>query len=146
MDNRRLTDERSSGWRLVLSLAWPVLFQQGLTLCVSLSDRILAGWFLDMDPEGMVATQAAMTTGAYIDWLISCYTIVVSVGSTALVARFVGAQDWKSANRVTNQSVLLAIIAGLTGVILAILFLPRLVSLLGLKDEAARHSLSLIHI
>lgn len=137
MDNRRLIDHSLPAWRLVFSLAWPVLFQQGLTLCVSLSDRILAGWFLTIDPEGMVATQAAMTTASYIDWLISCYTTVVSVGSTALVARFVGGNDWRSANSVTNQSLVLALVAGTMGSLAALANLPFLIDGLGLRDRSA---------
>src|SRR5262249_59362763 len=75
-------------WVLVLVLAWPVLAQQSLVFLVKLSDRFLAGWF---SPE--VAFQAAQTTAAYMSWVITNYTVFVTVGSTALVARFVGAGD-----------------------------------------------------
>src|SRR5207249_1213339 len=37
------------------------------------------------------AYQSAQTTALYLVWFLSSYIILVSVGSTALVARFVGA-------------------------------------------------------
>src|SRR4051812_23313565 len=38
-----------------------------------------------------VAYQAAQTTANYLMWFVTSYTVLVSVGSTALVARFIGA-------------------------------------------------------
>src|SRR5947208_952617 len=55
------------------------------------------------------AYQSAQTTANYLAWFINSYTVLVSVGSTALVARFVGAGDRAAAIRVTNQSILLAV-------------------------------------
>src|SRR5438445_2529342 len=54
-----------------------------------------------------IAYQAAQTTAHYMAWFITCYTVLISVGSTALVARFVGAGDLSLAVRVTNQSIVL---------------------------------------
>ena len=78
-------------WRLVLGLAWPALVQQLLVLVVSLSDRLLAGRYQTLGSAQQVATQAAQTTAGYLAWFISSYSVLVNVGSTALVARFIGA-------------------------------------------------------
>src|SRR5262249_54075343 len=91
-------------WRSVLALAWPVLAQQFLTWAVLLSDQFLAGYFQPEDPGLHVAYQSAQTTAIYLSWLINSYIILVSVGSTALAARFVGAGDRAGAVRVTHQS------------------------------------------
>jgi putative MATE family efflux protein len=129
----------TSTWILVLQLTWPVLAQQALVLAVSLSDRYLAGHFHPPNPEQHVAYQAAQTTANYLNWFISCYTILVSVGSTALVARFVGAGDKARAVRVTNQSMLLAITLGLLGpLVVAIGGLCPLVEMLRLRGDAAQ--------
>ncbi len=84
------------------------------------------------------AYQAAQTTANYLAWFISSYTVLVSVGSTALVARFTGAGDHRLARHVTNQSILLAVLlgglftgAGLLGGI------ELLIDLLQLRGEAA---------
>src|SRR6516225_8495168 len=87
-------------WREVLTLAWPVLARQFLILLVGLSDRYLAGHFHPPDESQQVSYQAAQTTANYLAWFIVSYTVLVSVGSTALVARFVGAGDRSLAIRV----------------------------------------------
>jgi Na+-driven multidrug efflux pump len=83
-----------------------------------------------------VAYQAAQTTAIYLSWMISSYTVLVSVGSTALVARFIGAGDRPSANRVTNQSILLAVTLGLAGTLLGLAGLHKFVGLLQLRGNA----------
>jgi len=84
-----------------------------------------------------VAYQAAQTTAIYLAWLISSYTVLVSVGSTALVARFTGAGDGWAAIRVTNQSILLAVVLGLLGTAAGVYGLDNMVRLLNLHGDAA---------
>jgi putative MATE family efflux protein len=84
-----------------------------------------------------IAYQAAQTMAIYITWLIGSYTVVVSVGSTALVARFVGAGNWRAATHVTNQSMLLAIVFGVLGTVAGMSTLDGLVWVLQLRGPAA---------
>ncbi|MGH7169615.1 MAG: MATE family efflux transporter [Gemmataceae bacterium] len=135
-------DLRQPTWYLVLVLAVPALLQQMLVLAVSLSDRWLAGHAHAADPDEQIALQAAQTTANYLAWFISSYTVLVSVGSTALVARAIGAGDRRSAIHVTNQSLLLALVLGLGGSILALLGLPPLVELLQLHGVTARFAIA----
>jgi putative MATE family efflux protein len=136
-DTTELPRRHTATWRLVLHLAWPVLAQQGLVLCVTLSDSYLAGNFRPPRPEQHVSYQAAQTTANYLAWFISSYTIIVSVGSTALVARFVGAGDRARAARVTHQSILLAAVLGLLGpLVVWVGGLRPLVTLLQLQGDA----------
>ncbi|HEY7156112.1 MAG TPA: MATE family efflux transporter, partial [Gemmataceae bacterium] len=125
-------------WYLVLVLAVPALLQQMLVLAVSLSDRWLAGHAHAPDPDEQIALQAAQTTANYLAWFISSYTVLVGVGSTALVARVVGAGDRRAAIHVTNQALLLGVVLGLAGSLLAFLGLPALVGALQLHGEVAR--------
>ncbi len=130
------------GWRVVLALALPVLAQQGLVLIVTLSDRWLAG---HLEVEGsleQVSFQAAQTTAQYVAWLIQCYSILVTVGSTALVARFTGAGDRHLAIWVTHQALLLAVAFGLAATAVSLAGgLNLLVDLLQLSGLAAQYSL-----
>jgi len=135
-------DLRHPTWYLVLILAVPALLQQMLVLVVSLSDRWLAGHAHAPDPDEQIALQAAQTTANYLAWFISSYTVLVSVGSTALVAHTVGAGDRRSAIHVTNQSLLLAFVLGLGGSILALLGLSPLVELLQLHGATARFAIA----
>src|SRR5437899_641225 len=102
-------------WRLVLALALPALAQQYLHLLVQWSDQFLADRFELPDPDRRKAYQAALTTAGYLYWFVSSYTVLVSVGATALVARLVGAGDRASANRAAGQAVVLAAGFGLLG-------------------------------
>src|SRR5262245_19384848 len=125
-------DRTRPTWSLVLALAWPVLVQQLLVFTVGLSDRLLAGWF-----ERDVAYQAAQTTGGYLAWVISSYILFVSVGSTALVARLVGAGDRAKAVHATNQALLLGACFGLFGTVVGLTGLEPLLWLLQLRGPTA---------
>lgn len=131
-------------WRQVLFLAWPVLAQQALLFSVNIYDGFLAGQNVPADPGQHVPYQAAQTNAHYLAWFISSYTILVSVGSTALVARFVGAGDRASAVRATHQSILLAIILGTLGCVVGLIFVPDLIRLLGLGGDAATFAVSFL--
>jgi putative MATE family efflux protein len=149
MDNRdekpasaAVIDRPVSTARLVLMLGWPVLVQQFLVFFVNLSDFFLAGFFRPSDPSKHVAYQAAQTTASYLDWLIICFTMFVTVGSTALVARFVGARDQAGAVHATNQSITLAIAFGLLGTVVGLVGVASFVEALGLTGDAAEFGAS----
>lgn len=122
----------------VLALAWPVLIQQFLHLFVGLSDQFLAGQFRPPDPSQQAAYLAALTTANYAAWFLSSFMVLVSVGSTALVARCVGAQDRELADRATNQSIVLAVGLGAVGTVVGLILLPTFVDLLQLRGDAGR--------
>jgi putative MATE family efflux protein len=118
--------------RQVFALAWPMLLYQLLVFIVRVSDRLLAGWF-----HKEIAYQAAQTTAQYLEWCINSYTILVSAGATALVARFVGAADREAAVGATNQAMLIAIAFGLFGSLAGLVAAGPVVDLLQLRGEAA---------
>jgi putative MATE family efflux protein len=126
-------------WRLVVMLALPVLAQQGLYFLVGLSDMYLAGHLPgDLPLEHREAIFSARTTAHYVTWFITCYNVLVTVGSTALVARFVGAGDRRLAVAVTHQSLLLAAVMAAVGTTFAFAGgLDLLVDTLELKGLAA---------
>lgn len=153
--------------RVVLALALPVLAQQGLNLIVTLSDTFIAGRLetapgappSDAPPSDPSAqrpsdsksvqpsVQAARTNAHYLTWAISSFTILVTVGSTALVARFVGAGDRELARDVMHQSILLALVAG--GLLSAVGLaggIQWLVQMLNLKGEAAAQAKSYLDV
>src|SRR5262245_13561970 len=125
-------------WRQVLALALPALAQQYLHLVVQLSDQFLAGRFPLPDGQDRERYLSALNTAGYLYWFVSSYTVVVSVGSTALVARFVGAGDWAMAKHATGQSVVLAFVLGAVGAAAGLLGLPALIEALRLQGDAAR--------
>jgi putative MATE family efflux protein len=134
--NSILSSERRI-WRQVLALALPSLAQQYITLLVRFSDQYFSDHFELEDRTQRAAYLSALTTAGYLYWFVSSYTILVSVGATALVARFVGAGDWSLARRATGQSILLGIAFGLLGTIAALLGLPALIDALKLTGDSA---------
>ena len=126
-------------WGLVIALALPALAQQGLYFVITVSDRWLAGHI--PVTSGQAAVQAAQTTAHYLAWFITCYTTLVTVGSTALVARFVGAGDRKLAVAVTHQALLLALFfAGIATLAALLGGIGGMVHLLQLQGEAATYA------
>jgi putative MATE family efflux protein len=113
-------------WKRVLTLALPTFVQQGLVFFIQQYDQYLASRF---SPQH----QAALTTANYLYWFVSSYSIVVSVGATALVGRFIGANDRPLANRAAAQAMLLAVGFGLLGTVAAMVGLPALMDLIRLQ-------------
>jgi putative MATE family efflux protein len=134
----KLLDSRRPTWLLVLSLAWPVLLQQLLAFAVSLFDGLVAGRFQEVSGAEQIASQAAQTTANYIAWFLTSFTILVSVGATALVARLYGAGDRRAASHAANQSVLLGLVLGLVGGAVGYAAVPYFLDLLQLQGESAK--------
>ncbi len=128
----------SSVRRQIVFLAAPALLQQGLLLTIQLYDQYLAGQYSRHH-------QAALTTANYLYWFTTSYAVVVNAGATALVGRFVGAQDWRLANRTTAQALLLALAFGLVGTGLAFAGLPGLIRLLALQGDSADIALDYLY-
>lgn len=123
----------SSKWRRVLGLALPALAQQFLLLVIQLYDQYLAASYTP-------AHAAALNTANYLYWAVSSYTVVVSVGATALVARFVGATDYPMANRALGQSLLLAAACGVLASVVGLLGVPTLIRVLNMPPESAGYA------
>lgn len=117
-------------WRRVLFLAWPVWVQQLLLMVVGLYDQYLAGNNPPADPALHVPYQAAQTTANYLAWTISSFASLVSVGSTALVARFVGAGDRRLAIHAANQSILLAACFGFLAMVVGLSLVGEVVRMM----------------
>lgn len=132
-------------WIQVLTLAWPALLQQLLNLSVGFSDRLLAGRFLQVESAQQLASQSALTTASYLGFALSSYNVLVVVGSTALVARCIGAGDRAQAIRFTNQSLFQAVMFGLFASVVGLLGMPSLLSALQLHGEAADFALSYLN-
>jgi MATE family, multidrug efflux pump len=124
--------------RVVLALALPVLAQYGLNQVVMLSDSVIAGRLKSEGTTG-ASVQAAQTNTHYLAWAVTSYTVLVTVGSTALVARFVGAGDIATARDTTHQSLLLGLVfAGLATAAGLLGGIDAMMRLLNLEGESAR--------
>lgn len=86
-------------WQALWRLALPVLGEELLTLLVGWTDWWLAGHYLpSADPK------AAMGLLNYILWLLASLFAAISIGATAMVARYVGGGQPREASRVATQA------------------------------------------
>src|SRR5687767_2133838 len=89
----------------LVRLALPVLAGHLLDMMVGFTDTWLTGNYL-ATPQHL----AAMNLVSYLLWLMVSLFALVSIGTTALVARFVGAEDWRLARHTANQALFLGAI------------------------------------
>src|SRR5512136_1555860 len=92
--------------RRVLTLAWPAVIEQTLAMMISLVDFYIVGHL------GAAALDGVGLGGQMLS-LTSSFLGAVGVGSTALVARHIGAQEQGHATRIAQQSIIIAAVIGL---------------------------------
>jgi putative MATE family efflux protein len=107
------------------------LAEQVLVMLVGFSDTLLAGHYLEE------SHLAAMTVISYAMWMLTNLFAFVSIGAVAMTARFVGAGDWPSANRVVAQSFLLGAALAIAFTSIGVLWGDHLAGLLQLEGEPA---------
>ena len=124
--------------RPMLWLALPVLLEQILAMLVGLSDRILTGFYLD------TSHLAAINLMAYVLWLMYEMFAVVAIGGTAMVARFVGAGDVNTAQRVANQAIVIGSVMAVVATAFWAVAGHWAVDALQLEGQAATQALTYI--
>jgi putative MATE family efflux protein len=114
--------------RRVLWLAWPVVLEQTLNMTVGLVDTYMVGHL-------GAAQLAAVGLSIQVVMLMSVLFAAVAVGSTALVARHIGADQPDIANRVVQQSLLIALLIGIFCTVLGLVFAPTFMVLFGAAPD-----------
>ena len=116
----------------MLRLALPVLAEQLLFSLVMLTDVWLTGRFLREAPQ-----LAAIGLIAYLLWFLNSLFDFVTIGATALTARFVGAKKIADAKIALNQAILIGIALAIIVTLLGFLIAKPAVLILGLESKAA---------
>jgi putative MATE family efflux protein len=100
--------------RMVMLLAWPAIVEMFLATLVQFVDTAMVGSL------GQVAI-AAVGISTTPMWIFMSLFSALGVGATALVARYVGAQNPDAANRVAQQAMLMGVTLSLllTGAVLS---------------------------
>lgn len=109
--------------RRVLELAWPSVADNLLATMVGIVAMIMVGSL------GSTAI-AAVGISNQLVWLAYVVFLALGVGSTALVARAVGAGDILQANRVARQGLLLGCVLSLITGAVGIVWAPRFLSMI----------------
>ena len=125
--------------RDVLRLALPAMGEQLLSMMVGIVDTFLVG-HLGAAPLAAV--------GLANQWVMMATTLfgAIAVGSTALIARLVGARQPEDANQVLRQSVLVGALIGLVATILGVTLARPAVALLGAPEDVIDLSTSYLRL
>ncbi|WP_297067506.1 MATE family efflux transporter [Thermococcus sp.] len=91
--------------RRIWSLAWPAIIANISQTLLNLVDTLMVG-------HVSALAIAAVGLGGQVSWFMFPIMMAVSVGTLALVARFFGAEEFKSAELALEQSLYLAFILG----------------------------------
>ncbi len=142
---RRITDlvrpepDQASVRRDVLRLALPAMGEQLLSMMVGIVDTFLVG-HLGAAPLAAV--------GLANQWVFMATTLfgAIATGSTAIIARFIGAKEPEDANRVLQQSILAGAFIGIVATTLGLALAHQAVILLGAPDDVIDLSTSYLRV
>ncbi len=121
----------------VLTLALPVMAEQALGTLTQIVDMAMVG---RLGPESIAAIGVSMQPFG----LVMALFAAISVGNTALVARFIGAREHDNASRTLAQSLLIAVVfAGLIAVG-GYLFTEQIVSIMKPEPDVLALAISYV--
>jgi putative MATE family efflux protein len=143
-------------WRALgkqlLFLAFPVFAEHSLHILVGWTDMWLGNHLHRFEPptevtrDYEVAAGAAIGTMSYILWLVSLLISAVATGSTAIIARAIGARHKRLANSITGQSISAALIVGIAGGALMWTYAGAIADFSGLEDHARQFAFDYLRI
>lgn len=116
---------RAEVWRI----AWPSVLTFSLMTTNSILDRMFVG---QLGRDAM----AAAGVGGQINFLLVSLSMAITVGTTALVARFTGAEEPESVVRATGQSLALGLLSGLLCMMAVFIGLGPLLHAMGIAPGA----------
>ncbi|HHW98940.1 MAG TPA: MATE family efflux transporter, partial [Firmicutes bacterium] len=112
-----------------IHLAWPAVIEQLLVQIFNMVDMMMVGGV------GPAAIAAIGLTNQPIFLAMAAF-MALNVGTTALVARFIGAGEIEEANTAARQSLLIIVILGALATAILYFFAEPLVLFMGAKPDA----------
>lgn len=114
----------------IIALAWPAILANLMYTVVSLIDLIMVG---SLGAEAV----AAVGLGGLLIWISYGVMASVATGTTALVARFIGAGDKRSSEKVLAQSFVLVAVFSVFITAAALLYAERILAFIGAAKAVA---------
>ncbi len=120
----------------VIKIAWPSFVELMLTQLVSMADQMMVG-SIGGSENTMAGIQALSAVGLTMQpkFLLMTAFMAMGTGITALVARYKGLGDKKSANLVIRQGLLFTFLAAIVLSILGYIFARPMVIFMGSTEE-----------
>ncbi len=123
----------------VVNLAWPAICEMFMSTLVQFVDTAMVGRL------GTVAV-AAISLSSSPMWLINGIFTGLSVGSTALVARYVGANEINKANQAAKQSVIVGALMALVVTALTLFYGQYVPKFMGAEPEVLPYATAYLKI
>jgi putative MATE family efflux protein len=128
--------------RELVWLALPVWAENVLHMAVGFNDTYLASHL----PANAAAATAAVGTVTYVLWLLGLIAGAIGTGSTAIIARAVGAKHQRLANSVCGQTITFSALCGTAVALLLIVLAVPTARATGLTGESYGFALYYIRI
>ena len=123
--------EADSTKKIIFKLAWPVIAERSLMTFTRIVDMMMVG---RIGPAAITAIGLSMQPL----FLIQAIGASISVGTTALVARFVGAKEEKRGGKVLQQSLIMASVLAFFLLALYYYFAQNIITMMGAEGEVVR--------
>ncbi len=135
------TDNITSGSipRTIISLALPVVAGMFMEFALSVTDFF---WVGKLGP----AAQDAVTTSMVVIWTIYSLISIISVGVTALVARYIGAREPDQAAYIVRQGLVMAVLLGGSLSVVGFLVAPGILSFMDTGPATVEMALPYLRI
>jgi len=112
----------------IISFTWPCIAELMLISLISIVNQAMVGHL------GAYALAAVGLTNQPVLVGVAVFQ-AFNVGATALVARFIGAKDYKNAKNVVIQTLMISIITGTVISVLGFIFSGQMVLAMGAKED-----------
>ncbi|NLA57915.1 MAG: oligosaccharide flippase family protein [Firmicutes bacterium] len=121
--------EKGSLRRQVMTLAWPAVIENLLVMSVGIADTAMVGRL-------GAAYLAGVELGNRLVNLALAIFAAILIGTTALVARSIGANDEKTANEAMRQALVLVTLIGVPLLLFGILYAGDCVTFMMVMQES----------
>ena len=139
-DNRALRDwTKGNIFHNLLSLSWPIMISSSFNLLGPVIDMVWVGKLGAASIAGVgVAGMAVM--------MVTSARMGLTMGTRAIVARFIGADDAKGANHVAQQAFVISAIFSITMASIGILFAEPILTIFGLEADVVSEGTAYMRI
>jgi len=121
--------------RRILAISWPVVIGMLTQTMVNIADTVMVGY---LDPSTSVPGQAALNMSLIMLWAVGGFLSSVQVGTQALTARRLGAEQPLEAGKALTNSLAISLTCGLLFSVLFAVYIdeifPAVLSVLGEAD------------
>ncbi len=124
--------------RTLLKMAWPVVIERLSISVLSAVDAALVGHYVGAN--GL----AAIGIGTLMFWIPLSGALAIDVGSTAVVARDIGAGDNSRVQAGLHTAVMAALIWGLFCTAVVVIFAPQLMRAMGAEQDVVPHGVAFL--